>query len=279
MRRVRHARRRRSAARPARRARPSPSHRPQRGALSPQSLGSLWSVRRARCPSGRRPVSGWNGRRWEDPAGRRPDRRAGRIHPRVDRQPAAGRPGKDPAGSSSAASRRRTRGTRGSRSPVSWCGGGRSHWRGAAPGAPRERHARRGAGPGPFQGAGLPRSRRACCAATTCCSTRPVSGARVGIATPTDATAARSTSTWSPRSSRWHGGSAAPRRRHWRPWLLASAAATGVILIAYATDVTGPAAAILQRAADDPAEVAVAAIAARLTWRAGRAGPEATASG
>jgi hypothetical protein len=37
-----------------------------------------------------------------------------------------------------------------------------------------------------------------------------------------------------------------PAWRHWRPWLLASAAATGVILIAYATDVTGPAAAILQ---------------------------------
>jgi hypothetical protein len=40
-----------------------------------------------------------------------------------------------------------------------------------------------------------------------------------------------------------------PAWRHWRPWLLASAAATGVILIAYAADVTGTAAAILQRAA------------------------------
>jgi len=37
--------------------------------------------------------------------------------------------------------------------------------------------------------------------------------------------------------------------RPWRPWLLVGAAATGVILIAYATDVTGPVAGILQRAA------------------------------
>jgi len=58
-----------------------------------------------------------------------------------------------------------------------------------------------------------------------------------------------------------------PAWRHWRPWLLASAAATGVLLIAYATDVTGPAAAILQRAAVTLPQAAVAAIAARLTWR------------
>ena len=58
-----------------------------------------------------------------------------------------------------------------------------------------------------------------------------------------------------------------PAWRHWRPWLLASAAATGVILIAYAADVTGPAAAILQRAAVTLPQAAVAAIAARLTWR------------
>ena len=58
-----------------------------------------------------------------------------------------------------------------------------------------------------------------------------------------------------------------PAWRHWRPWLLASAAATGVILIAYATDVTGPAAAILQRAAVSLPQAAVAAIAARLMWR------------
>ena len=70
-----------------------------------------------------------------------------------------------------------------------------------------------------------------------------------------------------------------PAWRHWRPWLLASAAATGVILIAYVTDVTGPAAAILQRAAVTLPQAAVAAIAARLMWRASWAGRGATASG
>lgn len=61
-----------------------------------------------------------------------------------------------------------------------------------------------------------------------------------------------------------------PAWRPWRPWLLASAAATGVILIAYAADVTGPAAAILQRVAVTVPQAAVSAIAARLIWRAGR---------
>jgi hypothetical protein len=61
-----------------------------------------------------------------------------------------------------------------------------------------------------------------------------------------------------------------PAWRHWCPWLLASAAATGVILIAYAIDVTGPAAAILQRAAVTLPQAALAAIAARLLWRVGR---------
>lgn len=70
-----------------------------------------------------------------------------------------------------------------------------------------------------------------------------------------------------------------PAWRHWCPWLLASAAATGVILIAYAADVTGPAAAILQRVAVTVPQAAVAAIAARLMWRAGRAKRGATASG
>jgi hypothetical protein len=56
-----------------------------------------------------------------------------------------------------------------------------------------------------------------------------------------------------------------PAWRPWRPPLLASAAATGVLLIAYATDVTGPAAAMLQRAAVTVPQ-AVAAIAARLLW-------------
>jgi Protein of unknown function (DUF998) len=64
-----------------------------------------------------------------------------------------------------------------------------------------------------------------------------------------------------------------PAWRHWRPPLLASAAATGVILIAFATDVTGPAAALLQRAAVTLPQAAVAAIAARLLWRGpGQAG-------
>jgi len=60
----------------------------------------------------------------------------------------------------------------------------------------------------------------------------------------------------------------------WRPWLLASAAATGVLLIAFAADVTGPAAAVLQRAAVTVPQAAVAAIAARLLWR----GPGQTGS-
>jgi hypothetical protein len=59
-----------------------------------------------------------------------------------------------------------------------------------------------------------------------------------------------------------------PAWRPWRRWLLASAAATGVLLIAYTADVTGPAAAILQRVAVTLPQAAVAAIAARLMWRA-----------
>ena len=66
-----------------------------------------------------------------------------------------------------------------------------------------------------------------------------------------------------------------PARRGWRPWLAASAAATGVLLIAYGTDVTGPAAALLQRAAVTVPQAAVAAIAARLLWRGpGQAGSD-----
>ena len=42
---------------------------------------------------------------------------------------------------------------------------------------------------------------------------------------------------------------------------------TGVLLLAYATDVTGPAAASWQRAAVTVPQAAVAAIAARLLWR------------
>jgi Protein of unknown function (DUF998) len=67
-----------------------------------------------------------------------------------------------------------------------------------------------------------------------------------------------------------------PVWRPWYPWLLASAAATGVILIAYKADVTGPAAASLQRVAVTLPQAAVAAIAARLMWRARRAGVAAS---
>lgn len=62
-----------------------------------------------------------------------------------------------------------------------------------------------------------------------------------------------------------------PAWRPWRPWLLASTAATGLLLVAYAADVTGPAAAGLQRAAVTLPQAAVAAIAARLIRRGGRA--------
>jgi hypothetical protein len=63
-----------------------------------------------------------------------------------------------------------------------------------------------------------------------------------------------------------------PVWRPWRPWLLASAAATGVLLIGYRADVTGPAAAMLQRAAVTLPQAGVAAIATRLIWRQQRLG-------
>ncbi len=88
----------------------------------------------------------------------------------------------------------------------------------------------------------------------------------IGGAGPPKRMISASVSTPSARRLAWRFGRD-PAWRHWRPWLLASAAATGVILIAYATDVTGPAAAILQRAAVTVPQAAVAAIAARLTWR------------
>lgn len=59
-----------------------------------------------------------------------------------------------------------------------------------------------------------------------------------------------------------------PGWRSWHPWLLAGAAATSVTLIGYAADVTGPAAAILQRVAVTLPQAAIAAIAARLLWHA-----------
>ncbi|HEY0998740.1 MAG TPA: DUF998 domain-containing protein, partial [Streptosporangiaceae bacterium] len=63
-----------------------------------------------------------------------------------------------------------------------------------------------------------------------------------------------------------------PAWRPWRLWLLAGAAATGVLLIAYAADVTGLAAVILQRVAVTLPQAAVAAVAARLLRRAGGRG-------
>ena len=62
-----------------------------------------------------------------------------------------------------------------------------------------------------------------------------------------------------------------PAWRSWRPWLLASAAATALLLAAYAADVTGAAAAGLQRAAVTLPQAAVAVIAARLIRRGGLA--------
>ncbi len=58
-----------------------------------------------------------------------------------------------------------------------------------------------------------------------------------------------------------------PGWRSWHPWLVASAAATGVLLIAYTADVTEPAAAVLQRVAVTVPQAAIAAIAVRLMWR------------
>ena len=55
-----------------------------------------------------------------------------------------------------------------------------------------------------------------------------------------------------------------PRWQPWRPWLLASAAATAGVLIAFAGDTSAPAAGILQRVAVTIPLAAITAIAARL---------------
>ena len=55
-----------------------------------------------------------------------------------------------------------------------------------------------------------------------------------------------------------------PRWQPWRPWLLASAAATAAVLIAFAGDTSAPAAGILQRVAVTIPLAAITAIAARL---------------
>lgn len=69
------------------------------------------------------------------------------------------------------------------------------------------------------------------------------------------------------RFGRGHGHGS----RAWRAWLLASAAATATILIAFAADTSAPGAGILQRVAVTIPLVAIAAIAVRLlrspeTW-------------
>jgi hypothetical membrane protein len=58
-----------------------------------------------------------------------------------------------------------------------------------------------------------------------------------------------------------------PAWRRWRPWLLATALATGATLVAFAADTDGPAAATLQRVAVTMPLAAMAAMAARLAWR------------
>ncbi len=55
-----------------------------------------------------------------------------------------------------------------------------------------------------------------------------------------------------------------PGWKPWRPWLLASAAATAAVLIAFAGDISAPTAGILQRVAVTIPLGAIAAIAARL---------------
>jgi len=55
-----------------------------------------------------------------------------------------------------------------------------------------------------------------------------------------------------------------PGWKPWRPWLLASAAATAAVLIAFAGDISAPAAGILQRVAVTIPLGAITAIAARL---------------
>jgi hypothetical membrane protein len=55
-----------------------------------------------------------------------------------------------------------------------------------------------------------------------------------------------------------------PSWRRWRPWLLASAAATTAVLVAFAADTSAPGAGVLQRVAVSIPLAVVAAVAARL---------------
>jgi hypothetical protein len=63
-------------------------------------------------------------------------------------------------------------------------------------------------------------------------------------------------------------GLADPTWKPWRPWLLASGAATGALLIAFVADTSAPGAGVLQRVAVTIPLAAIAAVAARLLWLA-----------
>jgi hypothetical membrane protein len=59
-----------------------------------------------------------------------------------------------------------------------------------------------------------------------------------------------------------------PTWKPWRPWLLASGVATGALLIAFVADTSAPGAGVLQRVAVTIPLAAIAAVGARLLWRA-----------
>jgi hypothetical membrane protein len=63
-----------------------------------------------------------------------------------------------------------------------------------------------------------------------------------------------------------------PRWRRWRPWLLASALATGVALVAFAAETSASGAGVLQRVAVTIPLAAVVAVAARLLRVPARSG-------
>jgi Protein of unknown function (DUF998) len=64
-----------------------------------------------------------------------------------------------------------------------------------------------------------------------------------------------------------------PRWRSWGPWLLASGLATGVTLVAFAADTSGPAAGVLQRVAVSIPLTAIAAVSVRLLKNPATSGP------
>jgi Protein of unknown function (DUF998) len=63
-----------------------------------------------------------------------------------------------------------------------------------------------------------------------------------------------------------------PRWRPWRPWVLASGLATGVVLVAFAADTSAPGAGVLQRVAVTIPLAVIAAIAIRLLRTPARSG-------